>query len=116
MGKWAGVTPYMFFCCAVFSFGNILYGLLVQPCVSMSRGLTHSDVSSFGAIQTLPSWLNEFGEEINGQHVLGTKRKLIMNSGELDVRAKPSALTSQPYGLAGSWVRYCSSRWSCGWV
>jgi hypothetical protein len=41
-----------------------------------------SDVSSFGAIQTLPSWLRDFGEESNGKYVLGTTRKSIMNSGE----------------------------------
>ena len=28
--KWHGVTKYMFFCCASFCFGNILYGLCVS--------------------------------------------------------------------------------------
>ncbi|RXK38375.1 hypothetical protein M231_04284 [Tremella mesenterica] len=64
-GKWHGVTPYMFFCCCVFACGNILYGL---------------DVSSFGAIQTLPSWLRQFGElQPDGTYILQTRRQSIMN-------------------------------------
>ncbi|KXL42300.1 hypothetical protein M433DRAFT_429307 [Acidomyces richmondensis BFW] len=64
--KWRSSTPYMVFCCAVFSLGNLLYGL---------------DVASFGAIQALPSWLSQFGQlQPNGAYKLSTKRKAIMNS------------------------------------
>jgi hypothetical protein len=44
--------------------------------------LIFSDVSSFGALQALPSWLRQFGvQNSEGVYVLDTDRRAIMNGG-----------------------------------
>lgn len=41
-----------------------------------------SDVASFGSLQALPSFLNQFGElQDDGSYALSTTRRSIMNSG-----------------------------------
>ncbi|KAH8901337.1 general substrate transporter [Thozetella sp. PMI_491] len=63
---WKSVTPYMLYCCLMFNAGNVLFGI---------------DVASFGSLQTLPSFLRQFGElQENGNYALSTSRKSIMNS------------------------------------
>jgi len=64
---WKEVSPYLVFCIAVFSTGDLMFGL---------------DASLFGSLQALPSWLNQFGElnEATGKMWLPTARKSIMNS------------------------------------
>ena len=43
----------------------------------------HSDVASFGSLQALPSFLNQFGTlQPDGSYGLSTTRKSLMNSGE----------------------------------
>lgn len=43
--------------------------------------LTDRDVSSFGSLQALPSWLSQFGDlQPDGSYKLGTQRQSIMNS------------------------------------
>lgn len=63
---WKSVTPYLLYCCLVFNAGNVLFGI---------------DVSSFGSLQALPSFLRQFGElQPDGSYGLSTSRKSIMNS------------------------------------
>lgn len=66
--KWRDVTPYLLYCAFCFAWGDILFGI---------------DTGSFGAIQSLPVFLREFGEERppnSGKFVLPTARKSLMNS------------------------------------
>ncbi|WVW84361.1 hypothetical protein I302_106395 [Kwoniella bestiolae CBS 10118] len=64
---WSQATGYLIFCVAVFSMGDFIFGL---------------DVSAFGGLQALPSFLNDFGvyNEATKKMALPTLRKSLMNS------------------------------------
>ena len=63
--RFKDATPFLLYCAAIFAWGGIMFGL---------------DVGSFGAIQALPSFLNDFGTlDEDGNRVLTTTRRAIMN-------------------------------------
>ncbi|WVQ85136.1 hypothetical protein IAT38_007301 [Cryptococcus sp. DSM 104549] len=63
---WSHATALLWFACITYSMGDIMFGI---------------DTGSFGSLQALPSFLNEFGTlGANGKYGISTQRKSIMNS------------------------------------
>lgn len=76
--RWRDVTPYLLFCAFFFAWGDMLFGL---------------DAGSFGSIQSLPSFLSDFGDlTAKGTYILPTTRKAIMNSSTPALMINPPPL------------------------
>ncbi|PSR83417.1 general substrate transporter [Coniella lustricola] len=61
LSKWRDATPYLLFCTFFFAWGDVLFGI---------------DTGSFGSLEALPSFLNQFGRD----GALSTWQKSVMNS------------------------------------
>ncbi|GFZ49764.1 hypothetical protein JCM24511_07167 [Saitozyma sp. JCM 24511] len=64
-GRWSYTTPFLFYACMVAAMGDLIYGY---------------DVGLFGNLQALPSFLNRFGETINGTKALSSHTTAVINS------------------------------------
>ncbi|KAJ9647499.1 hypothetical protein H2204_000128 [Knufia peltigerae] len=92
---WHAVTPYMLYCCFVFNAGNVLFGI---------------DVASFGSLQTLPSFLHQFGQlNSKGEYALSTQRKSILNSGEFSLPVEGSCSEKLSIDCV-YWIQFCVGR------
>ncbi|WVQ65533.1 hypothetical protein V865_003192 [Kwoniella europaea PYCC6329] len=66
LADWRSVTPMLMFCILTFATADFTFGL---------------DTGTFGNLQAMPAFLNEFGERnAAGKMILSTNRKSIMNS------------------------------------
>ncbi|WVF67033.1 hypothetical protein IAT40_001776 [Kwoniella sp. CBS 6097] len=63
---WRQMTPYLVYCVLIMCLGEMLFGM---------------DGAAFASLQTLPDWLQDFGQlNAKGKYALTTQRKSIMTS------------------------------------
>ncbi|OCF39373.1 hypothetical protein I317_06858 [Kwoniella heveanensis CBS 569] len=66
LADWRSVTPFLMFCVLTYATADFTFGL---------------DTGTFGNLQAMPGFLNQFGERNSaGKMVLDTEKKAIMNS------------------------------------